>query len=75
MAISRNRNRFLMGIERILSKKRVIKAYEIFQFNRSRFMKFFLYNIHSIKWIRINLLMTEEIHAATMFTTFSEKEH
>ena len=38
-------------------------------------MKFFLYNIHSIKWIRINLLMTEEIHAATMFTTFSEKEH
>ena len=37
MAISRKSNSFLMGIERSHSQKKIMKIYEKFQFNRSRF--------------------------------------
>ena len=44
----------------------------IFQFNSRRFIKFFLCNIQNgITRIRINLLMKQEIHAATVRTAFS----
>ena len=39
------------------------------QFNRNRFIKFFLYNI-LLDPIQINLLMKREIHAATVRTAF-----
>ena len=55
MAISRNSNRFLMGIERSLSHKRIM-----FQFNRSRFIKFFL-DIHSERNNSIELLNGYEL--------------
>ena len=41
MAVSSNSNRSLMGIERSL------KYSKMFQLNRNRFIRFFLYNIHS----------------------------
>ena len=44
----------------------------IFQFNSRRFIKFFLCNIQNgITRIRINSLMKQEIHAATVRTAFS----
>ena len=55
MAISRNSNRFLMGIERSLSHKRIM-----FQFKRSRFIKFFL-DIHSERNNSIELLNGYEL--------------
>ena len=62
MAISRNSNRFLMGIERRLSQKGIIKVYQkIFQFQLVK---------NETKRIRINLLMKQKIHAATVRTAF-----
>ena len=46
MAIPRNSNRFLMGIERTLSQKGIIKVYENIPIEPYIFTKFFLYNIH-----------------------------
>ena len=54
-------------------RKESRKCWKIFQFNRSRFIKFFLYNIHSKrnKTHAINSLMKKEIHAATVLTALS----
>ena len=45
MAISRNSNRWVL--RGISPRKELQKYMKIFQFNRSRVIKFFLYNIHS----------------------------
>ena len=68
IAISRNSNRFLMGIERSLSQKEIIKVYEIFQLKSSSFIIFIQ---NGIKWIRINLLIKQKILEATVRTAFS----
>ena len=70
MAISRKSNSFLMGIERSHSQKEIMKIYEKFQFNRSRF-KIIIFIQNGIKRMRIGFLMKQEIHAATVLTAFS----
>ena len=47
IALFRNNNRFLMGMEGSLSQKGIIKVYQKLKFNPRRLMKSLLYNIHS----------------------------
>ena len=68
MAISRNSNRFLMGIERSLFQKGIYKNIPIAG-SQGSFFIIFIQN--GIKRIRINLLMKQEIQAAIVRTSFS----
>ena len=74
MTISRASNRFLMGTERSLSQKGIIKIWKNIPVQSQQVHKVFFFIIfiqNGIKRIRINLLVKREIHAATVWTAFS----